>query len=117
MSLRFCFACLSFMALMACSDKKSKENAGKEQEVTEKFNPGIDTAAITNRESLLEACRQLKSVIEKEEQHKDEPGYKKKYYVILKYKGILSKKMAAITHTIPGNERAAFIKQYREIFP
>lgn len=104
------YSALLVIVTSSCSDSKKEQKA-------ERFNPGIDTAVITTRQTLLDAARKLKAAMDEEKTKKDEPSYKKNYYVMLSYKATISRRMAAIVDTMPGNERAAFIKDYKEIFP
>lgn len=115
--MKFLIICFLLITITSCGDTSTKSDKAGSGATNDEFNIGIDTAAITTKESLLEAARAFKAVKDKEEANKESPSYKKHYYTILKYKGILSKKMAAITDTMPGGEKAAFVKLYREILP
>ena len=93
------------------NEEKTKIVTGKNQ-----YDIGIDTSTLTTKEAVLAAAEKLMAAKAANEAVKNtDPDYKSHYYTILKTKGILRKKISAVTATIPGNERREFVDKINAI--
>ncbi len=87
------------------NDSKTKTVTAKKQ-----FDIGINTSTLTTKEAVMAAAQKLMAAKAANEAVKDsDPDYKSHYYSILKMKGIVRKKVAAVTAALPGNDRRAFV--------
>jgi hypothetical protein len=91
-------------------------NDSKTVTVKKQFDIGIDTSTLTTKEAVLAAAKKLMAAKAANEAVKDsDPDYKSHYYSILKMKGIIRKKGAAVTAALPGNDRPAFVDSINAI--
>jgi hypothetical protein len=105
---------ISSTLILSCggnSDKKAEKATDKKE-----YEIGIDTSALTTKEAVLAAAQKLMAAKAANEAVKDsDPDYKSHYYSILKMKGIIRKKGAAVTAALPGNDRPAFVDSINSI--
>lgn len=105
---------ISSTLILSCggnSDKKAEKATDKKE-----YEIGIDTSSLTTKEAVLAAAQKLMAAKTANESVKDtDPDYKSHYYTILKMKGIISKKVAAVTAALPGNDRRAFVDPINSI--
>jgi hypothetical protein len=105
---------ISSILILSCggnSDKKAEKATDKNE-----YEIGVDTSALTTKEAVFAAAQKLMAAkTANEAVKKTDPDYKSHYYAILKMKGIISKKGAAVTAALPGNTRRAFVDSINSI--